>query len=304
MAVTAARVLRDDLMFAESPRWHDGRLYVADFYAKEVVAIGLDGERETIVSVPAQPSGFGWLPGGDLLVTSMRDATVLRFDGEEALPVATVTTSPVLNHMAVSGEGRAYVGGMPDLYTLLGPGSGAIATEVTLEPERLYLVEAGGGSTGGEARVVAEALEFPNEIAITPDGRTLLIAETMAMRLTAFDIASDGSLSGKRLWAQLSYLPDGFCLDADGCAWVAVPERGEDGFIGFLRVAEGGEILDRHPIEAHAIACALGGPEGNDLFMLEADVVAVAEIERASVRGNARVSVGKVEVPAAEHPDR
>jgi sugar lactone lactonase YvrE len=282
--------LRDDLMLAEAPRWHDGRLYVADFYAKEVVAIDLDGNREVIVAVPGQPGGLGWSPDGDLLIVSMRDATLLRFDGVSLDVVADLSSSAaVLNDMVVSADGRAYVGGMPDLYSMLS--EGVTAVDIELPPQPMYLVD----PESGQSRIAADDVAFPNGAVITPDGRCLIVAETMGLRLLAFDIAPDGSLSNRRVWADLGHMPDGICLDAEGCVWVAVPHPPEDQSL--LRVAEGGEITNRIATEWSAVAVELGGPHGDDLFMVEASVLAVERMAEACVRGNARVSVGKVPVP-------
>jgi sugar lactone lactonase YvrE len=296
VAVGEVRLLRDDLMLAESPRWHDGRLSVSDFYAHEVVALGLDGHRETIVTVPGQPSGLGWLRNGDLLIASMRDARVLRFDGRSLEVLANLSSgSPALNDMVVSPEGRAYVGGMPDLYSLLGDGSGATAVDLELPPQPLFVVDPTATDETGHWRVAAGELAFPNGAAITSDGRCLIVAETMAMRLLAFDIEADGSLTNRRVWAELGRMPDGICLDAEGCVWVAVPDPPEAR--GFLRVAEGGEVRDRIATDWAAVAVELGGPEGEDLFLVEARVLAVERLAEASVRGNGRVRIRKAEVP-------
>jgi len=277
-------------MLAESPRWHDGRLYVSDFYANEVVALDLKGNREVVVTVPGQPGGLGWLPDGGLLIVSMRDATLLRFDGESLHLVTDLSSSSaVLNDMVVSPDGRAYVGGMPDLYALLSDGTTAVDIELPRQP--LYLVD----PATGESRVAAGDVAFPNGAVITPDGRRLIVAETMGPRLLAFDIEPDGSLTNRRVWAELDSMPDGICLDAAGCVWVAVPHPAEEQ--GFIRVAEGGEITERIPSEWAAVAVELGGPDGEDLFMVEARVLAVERMAEASVRGNARVSVGKAAVP-------
>lgn len=298
MPIRDIRVLRDDLMLAEAPRWHDGRLYASDFYAAEVVALDLAGNRETIVTVPGQPSGLGWLPNGDLLIASMRDARVLRFDGESLEVVANLSGgSAVLNDMVVSAAGHAYVGGMPDLYSLLGDSSDATAVDLELAPQPLYLVLPAAADGVSRYRVVTDGLDFPNGAVITPDGRCLIVAESMAMRLLAFDIEPDGSLGNRRVWADLGHMPDGICLDAEGCVWVAVPHPPETQ--GLLRVAEGGEIRARFPTERAAVAVELGGPEGDDVFIVEASVVAVERLAEASVRGNARVSVGKTAVPGA-----
>jgi sugar lactone lactonase YvrE len=296
MPVSELTVLLDDLMLAEAPRWHNGRLFVSDFYAKEVVSVGLDGSRERVVAVPGQPSGLGWLPNGDLLVTSMRDATILRFDGRSLDEIATAPASAVLNDMVASPEGRAYVGGMPDLYALLSDGS-KTALDLELHPEHLYMVEPGPPGQPGSIRIVASELEFPNGAVITPDGRTLIIAETMALQLTAFDIEPDGLLANRRVWAELGLLPDGICLDAGGCVWVAVPAPHDARC--FVRVAEGGEVKERIPTDRAAVAVELGGPDGHDIFLVEASVVAVDRLAEASVRGNGRIRVGKVDVPGA-----
>lgn len=298
MAVGEVRLLRGDLMLGESPRWHDGRLYVSDFYAHEVVALDVGGRRETIVTVPGQPSGLGWLDNGDLLIASMRDARVLRFDGRSLEVVADLRGgSELLNDMVVSAQGRAYVGGMPDLYSRLGEGSGATAVDIELPPQPMLVVELSANDETDRWRVAAGELEFPNGAAITPDGRCLIVAETMAKRLLAFDIAADGSLTSRRVWAVLDHMPDGICLDAEGCVWVAVPDPPQAR--GFYRVAEGGEIADRIASEWAAVAVELGGSEGDDLFMVEARVLAVERLSEASVRGNGRVRVAKADVPGA-----
>jgi sugar lactone lactonase YvrE len=299
MPISGVRVLRDDFMFAEAPRWHDGRLYVSDFYAKEVVAVDLDGNRESVVTIPQQPSGLGWLPGGDMLIASMRDASVLRFDGTSLELVATVApNSPVVNDMVVSPEGRAYVGGLPDLWSMLTDSPDAEVGEVQFPPEHLHLVEPGEPGEPGRTRIVASDLQMPNGAVITPDGRCLILVESIAMRLLAFDIEADGSLTGKRVWSELSGVnPDGICLDAEGCVWAAIVNP--PGAYGFYRVAEGGEIKERFETDRPAVAVALGGPGGDDLFMAEATVMEMNRPE-VHIRGNARVTVGKTDVPAAQ----
>jgi sugar lactone lactonase YvrE len=148
----------------------------------------------------------------------------------------------------------------------------------------------------GRARVVADELLFPNGCAITPDGGTLIVAETFAGRLTAFDIAADGSLDNRRLWAQVRAFPDGICLDAEGCIWLANPVSPGG---GFLRVAEGGEVRDRIDLSDHGgFACMLGGPERKTLFLLEAKSVEPSK----AVRGNGRIRTIEVDVPGAGFP--
>jgi sugar lactone lactonase YvrE len=284
MAVADVKELRGDLMVGECPRWHDGRLYVSDMYGGEVVAIGLDGSRETVVAVPGRPAGTGFLPDGSLLVVSVEDAAVLRSDGTT---LAETDESPLLNELVVA-DGRAYVGGMPDIAALLAggehPGAGLV-----MPTENLYLLE------DGALRVVADGIDFPNGMAVTPDGGTLVVAETLGRRLTAFDVEADGSLANRRVWAELDFMADGICLDAEGCVWVAAPEPADRR--GFWRVAEGGEIRDRVPSERHAVAVGLGGPERDHLFMLDAAVLNVLEPDTMCVPGNGRVLVGRADVP-------
>jgi sugar lactone lactonase YvrE len=298
MAVGEIATLRDDLMLGEGPRWHDGRLYVPDIYGGEVIALGLDGTRETVVAVPGRPSGLGWLPDGDLLVASMLDAAVLRFDGTSLTEVARLP-APSLNDMVVASDGRAYVGGMPDL-DRLGVDQPHPGEHLRLPPASLYAVEPAGPGAKVSARVVADDLDFPNGTVITPDGRRLIVAETLGRRLTAFEIDECGELCNRHVWAQLEFMADGICLDQDGCVWVAAPEP--PGARGFWRVAEGGRILDRVGGDRHALAVMLGGPERDHLFMLEALAMTADREAEVRVAGNARVRVGRVDVPGAGLP--
>jgi sugar lactone lactonase YvrE len=281
--VGTPRLLLDDLVFAEGPRWHDGRLWFSDIHAHEVVAVDLEGRRETLLTVPARPSGLGFLPDGRLLVIGMADRRVLRLDpGGAALHADISGLAAFCNDMVVDGRGRAYVDN--DAYDLF---SGA-----EYRPGSLVLV-----TPDGQARTVAEDLAFPNGLVVTPDGRTLIAAESRGPRLTAFAIADDGSLSERREWAPVESSPDGICLDAEGCVWVSLPRAPG----GFVRLAQGGEVRDRVALEQGwlGIACALGGPERKTLFLLEARTARPAEM---SGRGNSRIRVVEVEMPGAGWP--
>jgi sugar lactone lactonase YvrE len=281
-------VLLDDLMYAEGPRWRDRFLYVSDFTAQEVVRVDLDGNRDTFVHIEGQPSGTGWMPNGDMLIVSITDARLLRFDGASLSEVADVSaTSPCANDLVVDSLGRAYMGGMP-------------ATVKGSLSEHLYMVKPGAVGEPGDCRIVASDLQFPNGAVITADGRTLIVAESGAKLLTAFDIQPDGTLDGRRVWADIGEVPDGVCLDAENRAWVAVP-RSENG-AGFLRVAEGGEILEKIPSDRSAMAPMLGGPDGLHLFMVETTVVGRGDIPEIRMRGNSGVRVAIVDVPAAGLP--
>jgi len=281
MARSEPRQLLDDLAFPEGPRWHGGRLFFSDMHAHEVVAVDLNGKRETIVSVPGKPSGLGFLADGTLLVVSMRDRRLLRLVAGQLEQMADLSSlaSHHCNDMVVDGQGRAYVGNFGFDFESGSPRSTCL---VLVTPD-------------GQARAVADELLFPNGCVITPDGRTLIVAETYGLRLTAFDISADGSLTNRRLWAQLQQPPDGICLDAEGCIWAAVPVAPG----GFLRVAEGGAIKERIELsEWLGLACMLGGPQRRTLFLLEAKSIATAK----GVPGNGRIRVLDVDVPGAGWP--
>jgi sugar lactone lactonase YvrE len=278
------RVLVDDLVFPEGPRWHGGRLVFSDMHAFEVVAVDLEGTREVVCTVEHRPSGIGFLPGGDMLVVSMEDRKVLRFDGRALhLHADLGAHAPFhLNDMVVDGKGRAYVGNFGfDLH-------GGAKPKTT----NFHLVGA-----DGSVREVAKDVGFPNGAVITPDGRSLILAESFGKCLTAFDIGDDGTLRNRRVWAKLDIFPDGTCLDAEGCVWAASPMAPG----GFLRVAEGGEVRDRIELpDRFGFACALGGPERRHLFLLEAFGADPAKV--SGRRGNGRVRVVEVDVPGAGLP--
>jgi len=193
------RTVLEGMSYLECPRWHDGRLYLSDFYTQRVLAVDLDGggsEPETIVAVPQQPSGLGWMPDGTMLVVSMRDRRILRVvDGGEPQVHADLSELATwhLNDMVVDAEGRAYVGNFG--FDIMTGEPITTANVIRVDPD-------------GSATVVAEDLSFPNGAVITPDGRTLVVAETLAGRLTAFDVGDDGALSNRRTWAKLSDVTD------------------------------------------------------------------------------------------------
>ena len=283
MPELSPNVLLDDLMFPEGPRWHEDRLWFSDMHAHEVVAVDMAGVRETIVDVPNQPSGLGWLPDGRLLVVSMTDRKLMRQDPNGLVEAGDLSGLAAFhcNDMVVDSLGRAYVGNFgSDIFT----GAEAKPTNVVMVTPQ------------GEVRSVADDLEFPNGTVITPDGGTMIVAETRGRRLTASDIESGGSLSGRRVWAELDVPPDGICLDAEGCIWVAAP--GNPG--GFVRVAEGGEVRQRIDLtERGGFACMLGGPDRRTLFMLEAFA---SNPDRIRGAGNGRIRTVRVDVPGAGWP--
>lgn len=277
-----AAPLLGGLYFPEGPRWHDGQLWFSDMHSLQVIRCNLEGHRETVAEVPNRPSGLGWLPDGRLLVVSMLDRCLLRLDPDGfqvAADLSKMTDHPI-NDMVVDAEGRAYIGGFG--FDLLGGGAP--------ETSALYMV-----TPAGDISIVADDLSFPNGAVITEDARTLIVAETFGSRLTAFDIASDGSLSNRRVWADLAEgtYPDGCCLDADGAIWVATPRAKE-----VIRVHEGGEVTHRVAVETDAFACALGGPDRRTLLICTS--VSSSPEETYPLLG--RIDQLQVEAPGAGLP--
>lgn len=235
------RTLVTDLEIGESPRWHDGCLWLANWGTQEVLTVGADGSTRVVARVPTSiPYSIDWLPDGRLLVVSGQEAKLLRQEVDGSLvPHADLSDiGDVFNEIVVDRHGRAYVNG--DIIALVLP--------------------------DGSARPVAEDLAFGNGMAITPDDSTLIVAESYGGRLTAFDIADDGGLSNRRLWADLGDgAPDGICIDAEGAVWYAdVPHE------RCVRVREGGEVLQTVEADRGCFACILGGDDGSTLFILAA----------------------------------
>lgn len=274
--------LTANLSFPEGPRWHDGRLWFSDFYTHRVLALGMDGALEEIVRVPGQPSGLGWTPDGDLLIVSMTDRKLLRWSGgalSEHADLGGVATFHC-NDMVVDRHGRAYVGNF---------GFNSHGGEAQ-RPAKLARVEPDG-------QVFAESAEllFPNGTVITDDGKTLIIGESQGGRLSAFDVAEDGSLTNHRLWADIApNVPDGICLDAEGGVWSADPRNHE-----VIRVEEGGEVTARLSTgDEGAYACMLGGPERRTLFAC----VNSGSGPDAEKRREGRIVCCEVDVPGAGWP--
>lgn len=265
--MTSTSILRTGLHFGEGPRWHDGRLWYSDFYDHAVHAITLEGVDERIVEVPGQPSGLGWMPDGSMLVSSMTDKRVLRWDGTTLAEHADLSAHAGwwVNDLVVAADGTAWVGNFGfDLDSFLAEhGIEGVLGEPGPTATVLCRID-----PDGNVDVAATDIVFPNGSVITPDGGTLIVAETLALRLTAFTINADGSLTDRRVWADLSAVmgaPDGICLDAEGAVWIAnaiAPMC--------MRVAEGGEIVDTVDTSQTAFACMLGGPDGRHLFVMTA----------------------------------
>ncbi|MEH6548749.1 MAG: SMP-30/gluconolactonase/LRE family protein [Pseudomonadales bacterium] len=242
-------ILVQGLSFAEGPRWHQGKLWFSDFYTNTVYCMDEHGEMEAVVEVPGHPSGLGWLPNGDLLVVSMKNKQVLRYDGSELHLHADLSAFVAgdCNDMVVDVNGDAWVGNFGfDIY----------AEEA--KPTCLLRV-----MHTGEVEVAADGLMFPNGSVISADGRSLIVAETMAARLSAYAVEADGRLGERYTWALTGdYMPDGISMDSAGGIWVAAPMSKQ-----IIRVEEGGLISHRIDLEQDSYACAVGGKTGQSLFI-------------------------------------
>ncbi|WP_433163249.1 SMP-30/gluconolactonase/LRE family protein [Kribbella sp. CA-247076] len=243
-------VLLEGLVIGESARWHDGRFWCANWGAQEVLAVDASGKREVMARVPTTiPFSIDWLPDGRLLVTSGPEGLLLRQESSgELVTHADLSSYGGLNELVVDGRGNAYVNGGCDFQP--GPGE---------RPGFILLV-----TPDGSVRRVADELAFPNGMVITPDNSTLVVAESFGGVLTAYDVADDGSLSNRRVWAP--HPGDGMCMDASGAIWT--PGWTPSGESACLRIAEGGDILDTVPLEHAGFACTLGN---GTLHMLTAD---------------------------------
>jgi sugar lactone lactonase YvrE len=285
----------DGLRFGESPRWHEGRLWYADFYSNTVCSAGESGDARVEVEVPGEPGGLGWLPDGRLLVVARKPRTVLRLEADgRLLPHGDLNPTAAFygNDMVVDAVGRAYVGNFGfDLdQFILDHGEVALVEEPGPPATPLIRVD-----PDGSAHVTSDHLSFPNGSVITPDGRTLIVAETLGGCLTAFDIGADGMLTGRRIWATLEWCAaDGICLDADGNVWVAnaiLPEC--------ILVAEGGQVVGRVITSQPCFACMLGGADRRTLYLMTAPTSTEAVVK---VKHSARIEQARVEVAGAGLP--
>ncbi len=279
MSNVAPRVLLRGLAYVESPRWHDGRLWFAHWGAGEIVAVDPDGVSEVVgEGPPGLGWSIGWLPDGQLLLTGER---LIRQqpDGSTVEHADLRGLSGDWNEIVVDGRGNVYVNGGCDFEPAEGDPPGIVAV---VTPD-------------GAARRVADSLAFPNGMVVTPDNSTLIVAESFARRLTAFDIAADGGLSNRRVWAELDGYPDGICLDADGAVWCAAMTR-------CLRVAEGGEVLEAIELDRSPFACMLGGPDGRTLFILAAEWRGVENVDDALAARTGQVLTVRAPAPRAGWP--
>jgi sugar lactone lactonase YvrE len=267
------------LGFPEGPRWHRGRLWFSDFGACVVRAVDLHGHVTEVLQVSARPSGLGWLPDDTLLVVAMNDRRVLRVGEGAAVEHADLSglADFACNDMVVDSRGNAYVGHMGfDLFAR--PQQPKAASLILVRPD-------------GTATVAAPNLMFPNGVVLREDGLTLIVAETFGQCLTAFDVAADGTLSGRRVFATLpGRAPDGICIDREGAVWVA-----DAASKTCVRVREGGEVSEAITTEQRCYACALGGEDGRTMFLCTAEGYDPAAMARRS----GAIETVQVAVPGA-----
>ncbi len=254
--LNGARVLLDGLAVGESPRWHDGRLWVCNWGRQEVITVDADGRSEVALRVQTTiPFSIDWDADGSLLVVAGQEGLLLRQKPDGSIVThadLTGLSDRAWNEIVVDGRGTAYVNGSGfDLMTGEPFAPGLIAA---VFPD-------------GSARQVADDVAFPNGMAVTPDNCTLILAESYGRRLTAFDIAPGGDLVNRRVWAELGEgTPDGICIDTEGAVWYAdVPNQ------RCARVLEGGEVTHSVPLDRAAFACMLGGEDGRTLFIAAAE---------------------------------
>ena len=292
--MTQLTTLMTGISLGESPRWHDGRLWFCDWGAQQVIAVdprgnsnsdgNSDDNNEVMFSIDSFPFSIDWLPDGPLLIHSSHDRRLLRREAN-----GTFATHADLSHLTdwgfneivVDGRGNAYVNAIN--YDFMAG-----------EPERGGIIAVIGPD--GSARQVANEVMFPNGMAVTPDNSTLIVAESHANCLTAFDIAANGDLSNRRVWADLGAdAPDGICIDAEGAVWYAdVPHK------HCVRVAEGGEVLQTIEVDRGCFACMLGGDDGKTLFIVAAEWNGPAQAGRGAPKGV--LLAGTVDVPHAGWP--
>ena len=283
--------LMKGLTFGEGPRWHENKFYFSDFYSHKVYSLDLSGKHEVIVEIPNQPSGLGWTPDGTMLIVSMKDRKLMSFKDGLLTERADLTELSGFhcNDMVVDIDGNAFIGNF---------GFNTYDGE-EIKPTNLILVK-----PGEEPVLAADNLFFPNGTVITPDNKTLIVGETYAARLTAFDKSEDGSLSNRRIWADLKVnaeegtvpLPDGMCIDEEGAIWVASPSTAE-----VIRVHEGGMISERIPVQTNAFACMLGGEDRRTLFICTSNGSGV-DPGAALREKSGKIEITQVDVPGCGKP--
>ena len=284
--------LIDGLYFGEAPRWHLGRLWYSDFYDKAVKSVDLDGNTRLELQLDEQPSGLGWLPDGRLLVVCMESLTLKRLEKDTLVLHADLSeySKYRCNDMVVDKQGNAYVGNFG--FNLDQEMQERGVKGVMASHSKANIVQV---TPQGNVSVATGGMSFPNGCVITPDGKTLIVAETFGQCLTAFDIVENGALNNRRLWATTgTRLPDGICINADGDIWVANAASNE-----CVLLAQSGEVLETVNTSQNCYACMLGGDDGKTLFMLTAQS---SHAKIASATRTGKIEVIQVLSPGAGCP--
>jgi sugar lactone lactonase YvrE len=270
------KTLLTGLAMGESPRWHDDRLWFSDWGASEIIAVDVDGNSEVIVRAQfGLPFCIDWLPDGHLLIVSGRENVLLRREADGSLVTHANLRSVSdkgWNEIVVDGRGNTYVNGGPGIIALVTPDC--------------------------VVRQVADGIAFPNGMAVMPDNKTLIIAESHGKKLTAFDIADDGGLSNRRIWADLGDgVPDGICIDAENAVWYAdVPNK------RCVRVREGGHVLQTVNLDRGCFACMLGGRDKKTLFMVATEWRGMDKIPEVAQARTGQVLTIEAPTPHAGWP--
>ena len=282
MTMNGTRALVTGLGLVESPRWHGDRLNFSDWTAGEVLAVDPGGREEVIARVPSLPLCTAWLPDGRLVIVSSQEGLLLRLESDGSLVTHANLGRPGWNDIVADGRGNIYVNGA---------GFNPMAGEA-FRPGGVSHV-----APDGSVRPVADDIAFPNGMAVTADNATLIVADSYRHQLVAFDIAADGSLAGRRVWADLGEAaPDGICVDAENAVWYAeVPGK------RCARVAEGGAELQAVPLDRGGFACVLGGQDGTTLFITAAEWRGMTAGEMVAPASGQVLAVD-VEVPGAGWP--
>lgn len=282
MTINEVRTLLTGRGLVESPRWHGDRLYFSDWSAGEVIAVDLDGCSEVVARLKSLPLCTAWLPGGRLIIVSSQEGLLLRLEPDGSLVTHANLGRPGWNDIVADGRGNIYVNGV---------GFNPTAGEA-FRPGWVYHV-----AQDGSVRQAAGDIAFPNGMAVTADNSTLIVADSYRHNLVAFDIADDGSLSGRRIWADLGdAAPDGICVDAENAVWYAeVPGK------RCVRVAEGGAELQTVPLDRGGFACVLGGPDRATLFTTAAEWRGMTDAQMVTP-GSGQVLAIDVDVPGAGWP--
>lgn len=285
---TKPRVLLGGLAMVESPRWHDGRLWFPHWGTPEIVAVDLEGDAEVMADGPSGlGQSIGWLPDGRMLVTG-EELTRHEPDGTTVVHAdLTHITNAIWSEMTIDGRGNIYVNSIGFDFSEM--------SERVGDPSKAPTGVIALITPDGNARKVAEEIAFPNGMVITPDNETLIVSESFTGTLLAFDIAQDGSLSGRRAWAG-DLGPEGICLDAEGAVWTSTRDN------GCVRVAEGGQILDRIQLDRACFATMLGGPDGRTLFMMANEFLGPDRFDEMLAKRSGQVLVTDAWLPHSGWP--